>query len=495
MTSDHGEKPWLFDFRSSERFLIVTVTIAIFTDSFIYGMIVPIIPIALVDRAGERPEDAQYLVSVLLAVYGATLLVGSPLFGYFADQSKLRRVPFILGLIALGTSTALFTFARTFPALVVARALQGLSAAAVWVVGLAIVADSVPSERVGAAMGQTTIGLTWGFVLGPMAGGYIYEHLGWYGTFTVPGLLVVVDIALRLLMIEAPKNTQPDKTEPYLYSENSPSGFNSYDTFNDEGILAPALSSSSSSRNHDNESAPLLQSSASAENDHDPDNKVQRATIFSLLLSARMPFALLATLTMATIFASLESTLPLFTMQTFNWGSTGAGLIFLAVSVPTFFGVYIGEAMDRIGVRILGSTAFAAGSICWILMRFVTSNSTEHIVLLVILLFCLGLAFATIEIASMTEVAGIIDDYETEHPGAFGGKSPIAQGYAMFNMAFAGGQLVGPLIAAALRVHAGWSAMTLVLGVICGVVAIPVGLFIGPRPVVEMDEASACESA
>ncbi|KAJ5291057.1 hypothetical protein N7478_000308, partial [Penicillium angulare] len=482
MMPDHGEKPWLFDFRSSERFLVVVVSIAIFTDSFIYGMIVPIIPIALVDRLGERPEDAQYLVSVLLAVYGATLLIGSPLFGYFADQSKLRRIPFILGLIALGTSTLLFTFARTFPALVIARGLQGLSAAAVWVVGLAIVADSVPSERVGAAMGQTTIGLTWGFVLGPMVGGYIYEHLGWYGTFTVPAALVVVDIALRFVMIEAPKNNQPDKAEQNLHSEHSPPGFNSYDTFNDEGIHAPAYSTSTSSRNQENEAAPLLHPSPFPEHDQDPDRKVQRATIFHLLLSFRMPFALLATLTMATIFSSLETTLPLFTMQTFNWGSTGAGLIFLAVSIPTFGGVFIGDAIHRIGVRILGSTAFATGCISWILMRFVTTNSIEHIVLLIILLLFLGLAIATIEIAAMTEVAGIIDDYEAAHPGAFGGKSPVAQGYAMFNMAFAGGQLIGPLIAAALRVNAGWGTMTLVLGVICGVVAIPVGLFIGPRP-------------
>lgn len=136
-------------------------------------------------------------------------LTPEALFGFFADQSRLRTLPFVLGLIALAVSTALFGFGTTFPALLVARALQGLSASAVWVVGLAIVADSVPPERVGAAMGQTTIGLTWGFILGPMMGGYMYEYLGWYGTFSVPMALVFVDVAMRFFMIEVPSKMIP----------------------------------------------------------------------------------------------------------------------------------------------------------------------------------------------------------------------------------------------------------------------------------------------
>lgn len=175
----------------------------------------------MVDRAGAREEDgnlintrsfdiitnetqmlAQSWVSILLAVYGAMLLVGSPLFGWFADQSRLRRLPFVVGLLALGASTGLFVLARSLPVLVLARALQGLSAAAVWVVGLAIISENVAPERVGAAMGHTTIALTWGFLLGPMVGGLIYEKVGYYATFTVPAGLIVVDIFMRFAMIE-----------------------------------------------------------------------------------------------------------------------------------------------------------------------------------------------------------------------------------------------------------------------------------------------------
>lgn len=126
------------------------------------------------------------------------------MFGYFADHCRLRRLPFVLGLIALGASTGLFVIASSFPVLVIARGLQGLSAAAVWVVGLAIIADNVPPERISEAMGHTTIALTWGFLLGPMMGGVMYEKLGFHGTFAIPAGLIVVDVVLRFAMIEAP---------------------------------------------------------------------------------------------------------------------------------------------------------------------------------------------------------------------------------------------------------------------------------------------------
>lgn len=131
-------------------------------------------------------------------------LISTALFGYFADHCRLRRLPFVLGLLALGGSTGLFMLARSLPGLIVARGLQGLSAAAVWVVGLAIIADNVPADRVGEAMGHTTIALTWGFLLGPTAGGVMYEKLGFYGTFAVPVVLIVVDVVLRFAMIEEP---------------------------------------------------------------------------------------------------------------------------------------------------------------------------------------------------------------------------------------------------------------------------------------------------
>jgi MFS family permease len=174
-------------------------------------------------------------------------------------------------------------------------------------------------------------------------------------------------------------------------------------------------------------------------------------------------------------------TLPLYVMQTFNWSSAGAGLIFVASSIPSFLGVHIGKMIPRLGVRLLATSAFLVASIAWILMRLVTHNTTNDVILLTALLLIEGLAIVTVEVTSTTEASAVVADYEEENPGVFGDKSPVAQAYALFNMAFAGGQLLGPLLAGGMRVHTGWSGMTLILGVVCAVTAVPLGLFSGPR--------------
>ena len=58
--------------------------------------------------------------------------------------------------------------------LLVARSLQGISAAAVFVVGLAMVADNVEKERVAESMGYVSIAMSVGSLVGPMVGGVTF---------------------------------------------------------------------------------------------------------------------------------------------------------------------------------------------------------------------------------------------------------------------------------------------------------------------------------
>lgn len=175
-------------------------------------------------------------------------------------------------------------------------------------------------------------------------------------------------------------------------------------------------------------------------------------------------------------------------METFHWSSSGAGLIFIASAVPSFAGVYIGKMVSRFGAHIPETIAFVVASGTWILMCLISRNTIGEIISLVSLLLVLGLAISIIEVATMTEVFQVIEDHEAEFPGAFGEKSPVAQAYALFNMAFAGGQLLGPILAGGIRVQAGWGVMTLVLGLVCGVTAVPIGVFGGRKRKEVQDE-------
>lgn len=71
----------------------------------------------------------------------------------------------------MGLSTGLFILARSPIVMVVARGLQGLSAAAVWVVGLALIVHTVGKDGIGEAMGHATAGMTLGGMVAPILGG------------------------------------------------------------------------------------------------------------------------------------------------------------------------------------------------------------------------------------------------------------------------------------------------------------------------------------
>jgi MFS family permease len=141
--------PYLLHVRSSRLFILTTICIAVATDTFLYGMIVPVIPFALSSRAGVAESSVQSYTSILLAVYGAALLVCGPLAGFFADRSSSRRLPLLGGLLALAGATLMLCLARTVALLVIGRLLQGASAAVVWTVGLALLVDTVGQSEIG----------------------------------------------------------------------------------------------------------------------------------------------------------------------------------------------------------------------------------------------------------------------------------------------------------------------------------------------------------
>ncbi|KAJ4162505.1 hypothetical protein NW754_013933 [Fusarium falciforme] len=69
--------PQLLKLRSSAGLIVTTCSFAIFTDIFLYGVIVPVLPFSLENRVGISTDRVQYWVSIALAVYGAALLGGS----------------------------------------------------------------------------------------------------------------------------------------------------------------------------------------------------------------------------------------------------------------------------------------------------------------------------------------------------------------------------------------------------------------------------------
>ncbi len=86
--------------------------------------------------------------------------------------------------------------------LVAGRLLQGLSAAMVWTVGLALMVDTVGKNRIGQAMGYITISLSLAVPTALILGGVVYDRAGYYAVYYMSFGLLAIDIFSRLVMVE-----------------------------------------------------------------------------------------------------------------------------------------------------------------------------------------------------------------------------------------------------------------------------------------------------
>lgn len=166
--------------RSSRATAVALVTLATFTDILAYSIAVPVLP-DLSRRFGASPTT----IGFLFASFGVTVLATSIPMGAASDRIG-RRWPLVGGAVLLSAATVIFAIAGSLPVLFVARLAQGAADAVTWVVGFALLADLYASEERGRAMGWVMSATTFGFMIGPTLGGWLYES----GGPTVPYLLV-----------------------------------------------------------------------------------------------------------------------------------------------------------------------------------------------------------------------------------------------------------------------------------------------------------------
>lgn len=134
---------------------------------------------------------------------------------------------------------------------------------------------------------------------------------------------------------------------------------------------------------------------------------------------------------------------------------------------------YLGYLSDRLGSRIIAFTGFTLLSIPLISLRLVNQITALHITILCIILGSVGLCVDLSEPALMVEIQRVLDDMETKDPGVFGEKGAIAQAFSLHSMAHFGGLALGPIVGGFVSFHFGWDAMTLALGILALVTAVP----------------------
>jgi hypothetical protein len=116
------------------------------------------------------------------------------------------------------------------------------------------------------------------------------------------------------------------------------------------------------------------------------------------------------------------------------------------------------------------------------------SSDLRGKVLLAVLLALFGAAATLFEIPVWAETVRCTEmKAQTEPQGRYGGggggggrgNGAVGQAYGLLNFFYALGMTVGPLLTGFIYDAAGWGRMTLVLGLLCALTAIPAGLCTG----------------
>ena len=381
----------------------------------------------------------------------------------------------MIALLALAGATVLLCIGTSIGMLIAGRALQGISAAAVWSIGLALLVDTIGQRDIAQVLGYVSLSMTLAVMLSPLLGGIVYAKAGYYAVYYMAFALVVLDIALRILMIE--KSVADQWNTESLNKEGLEQKFEAKQrtpdvdttTHNEEQIVASGASSPALTERPNNNSGVVFKRSKLA----------RFPPIVTLLGSYRLLAALWGTIVMATILTSFDTVVPLRTQLLFRWDSTGAGLIFLALVIPSFLAPLVGKFSDRYGSRWQSAVGFLLACPLLVCLRFVDHGGTNQVVLLAALLAMLGFCLSIVFTPLMAEVTYIVADKEKATPGIYGPKGAYAQAYGLSNTAYATGCLVGPLWSGFVNSKAGWGTMGWSLALLTAFSAIPALLWSG----------------
>jgi multidrug resistance protein len=194
-------------FRSSRGLAVALVVFATFTDIVTYAVAIPVLP-DLSRRLGASPT----IIGFLFGSFGVTLLGVSIPAGALSDRTG-RKAPLVGGLAALAAATLLFAFATSLPWLFAARLVQGAADAVTWVVGFALIADLYGPDERGRIAGLVMSGTSFGVIVGPTIGGWLYELGGVRTPFiavTVLATIATVGFAwLKLPPMSTPREIVP----------------------------------------------------------------------------------------------------------------------------------------------------------------------------------------------------------------------------------------------------------------------------------------------
>lgn len=177
-----------------KRIPATTVSVALMV--LLFALDLTVVATALPTITSEFHGSALY--GWVFSAYAIPVTVTTLLYGRLADMLGRRRL-FTVVVLGFLCGSVLCGLAQSMAELVVFRIVQGLFAGAIFPLAVAVIADTYPLER--RAQGFSIVPTTYALaaVLGPTAGGFLADTVGWRWIFflNVPIIALALAVFLR----------------------------------------------------------------------------------------------------------------------------------------------------------------------------------------------------------------------------------------------------------------------------------------------------------
>jgi MFS family permease len=169
--------------------------------SLMQTLVIPLIP-EFPNLLRASPADTAWVITATLLASA----VATPVVGRLGDMYGKRRM-LLVSLVLLIAGSVVAALSNSLVPMVAGRALQGL-AAGVIPLGISIMRDELPAERLGSAVAMMSASLGVGGALGLPASALLVENTDWHMLFwTAAGLGVVVLVLVAVFVPESSVRT------------------------------------------------------------------------------------------------------------------------------------------------------------------------------------------------------------------------------------------------------------------------------------------------
>jgi MFS family permease len=174
--------------------LVVVLAFSGIVVSLMQTTVIPLVP-RLPTLLNASAADTTWAVTATLLAAA----VATPVMGRLGDMYGKRRL-LLVSLALMVTGSVVAALSSALAPFIVGRVLQGL-AGGVIPLGISIMRDALPAERLGAATATMSSSLGVGGALGLPTAALIADHAGWHLLFWISGALGAVVAGLVLALV------------------------------------------------------------------------------------------------------------------------------------------------------------------------------------------------------------------------------------------------------------------------------------------------------